>query len=650
MSGIDVLDVMFSKVFLISCDNLVCTCVIRVPSCKHQNRKFANTKTLLMFQFLISFLICVFSLATIAQNITHGPVIGAVTDSSARVYVRSNVAGLAEIEVDTNTSFTSPVSFADSIRTDLDNSVIINLTGLNDDTRYYMRIYVNQQLDSTTGSFMTFPVPGTADNFTFVFGSCLQNRDPHNMFQVMLEQNPRFFMQLGDFTYPDGNYGTDFPQVDSTLAGSYRDKYEYFNIEPLLQSVPLAYVYDDHDYVDNNSGRTTRSDDYNFQGPNGIETVVMDVPLHPQARRSAIKGYVDYFPGYEPVDTSEGLYHSFRFANVEVFFVDNRSARSPNNETLYYDSAEVDFPWTLDVLPGHSILGVSQMQWLKNGLLNSTADWKFIASGTTFNRALDILVQVGLAFQRIPMSVGSSASGTGMDLVLGFGDGWSGFPEDQDTLVNFVRRNELKNIIMLTGDTHTSAMDDGTNAGLPEFNSSCMTVKSSSIKLYHLVDSIGQSLLGQPAVLDSMWNKGGAGLGNTNYNPGFGRVEVFGSDSIRMCQIDSTGEIVMCWTMADGFQPTTFTDWGKTLNHPDLQVFPNPAENVLNIRLLTVDEHFGSATLRIFNTGGKLVYSEKLENATSAIVIDICDFPVGQYLLNISAESGVFNRQFGVAR
>ena len=259
---------------------------------------------------------------------------------------------------------------------------------------------------------------------------------------------------------------------------------------------------------------------------------------------------------------------------------------------MFYDSSSVDFPWTLNVPAGHSILGPQQMQWLKNGLLNSTADWKFIASGTTFNKAIDFLIQVGIAFQRIPMSLGSSGSGTGMDLVLGFGDGWSGFPEDQDTLINFVKRNELENIIMLTGDTHTSAMDDGTNAGLPEFNSSCMTVPSSSIKLYHLVDSIGQNLLGQASVLDSMWNKGGAGLGNINYNPGFGRVEIFGSDSIRMCQIDKYGDIVNCWTMKDGFQASTFTDWNETLNYPDLQVFPNPAEKNENLDPTLLETYF----------------------------------------------------------
>ena len=470
------------------------------------------------------------------------------------------------------------------------------------------------------------------------------------MFQLMSDEDPSFFLQLGDFTYPDHNHGANFPQTDSLLEASYRDKYEYYNIEPLLSHVPIDYLYDDHDYVDDNSGRDTRSDDYNFQGPNGIETVVLDIPLHPEARQSAIEGYIDYFPGYATIDTSEGLYHSFRFANVEVFFLDNRSARSPNNETFSYDSTDTQFPWSWEAPPGHTILGSTQMQWLKDGLTNSNAHWKFIASGTTFNRAIDLIMEVGIAFQRIQMNLAGSASGTGMDLTIGFGDGWAGFPEDQDTLVSFIKRNQIGNVVMLTGDTHTSAMDDGTNAGIPEFNSSCMTVSSGSIKLYHLVDSIGQNLLGQPAVLDSMWNKGGSGLGNTNFNPRFGRVEIFGNDSIRMCQIDKFGNTVMCWTMMDGFQPPTFTNWKEVLNHPAIQLYPNPASGYLNIDIELENLSSGEMEFRIFDVSGKLALQQSLSFEGKSSKIDVSKLSAGPYVLSVVADEVVMNKQFTIAR
>ena len=147
-----------------------------------------------MSKVLFSILFVLLTLYSVAQYITHGPVIGAVTDSSARIYLRSNISGLIYIEIDTDTSFSSSLTFSDSIRTDMDNSVIINLSGLNADTRYHMQFKINQQTDTATGSFFTFPAVNTIGNYTFVFGSCLQNLDPENMFQVMLDQDSRFFL------------------------------------------------------------------------------------------------------------------------------------------------------------------------------------------------------------------------------------------------------------------------------------------------------------------------------------------------------------------------------------------------------------------------------------------------------------------------
>jgi hypothetical protein len=95
-------------------------------------------------------------------------------------------------------------------------------------------------------------------------------------------------------------------------------------------------------------------------------------------------------------------------------------------------------------------------------------------------------------------------------------------------------------------------MDDGTNSGIPEFNSSAMGVDESKIRLYHVMDSVG-SLIGQPPVLDSLWNKGGSGLGNTNFHTSFGKVEIFGNDSVRMCIVDREGTVFNCWTFEDGF-------------------------------------------------------------------------------------------------
>ncbi|MGE0636477.1 MAG: alkaline phosphatase D family protein [Bacteroidia bacterium] len=581
---------------------------------------------LLVLTFSLSHL-----LTATAQNIVLGPVTGAVTHVSARIFIRSNQAGEVQVQLDTDAGFSNPLTFTDSIRTLKDTSAIISVNNLQASTLYYCRYFINQQQDTVISSFKTFPQPGAAADFSFAFGSCMKGADMTPLFSVMNAHQPDLFIQLGDFTYPDAE--DDFSEQFDLVTAAYHAKYSYPGITPVLRSTPLAYVYDDHDYADNNTSRNTQALDGSYTGPNGLETVLMDAPLGPHERINSINGWLDYFPGYSAVDTSEGLYHSFTIGNAEFFFLDNRSARSPNNEAFFYDSTDVSFPWEFSPPPGHTILGAQQMQWLLNGLENSTAKWKFLLSGTTFNKALKRIIRVGLGFQRNTLDIGGSG-GSGMTMATGFADGWPGFPADQDTLINFIRSNNIRNVILLSGDTHTSAMDDGTNSGIPEFNSSAMGVDESKVRLYHIMDSVG-SLIGQPPVLDSLWNKGGSGLGNTNFHTSFGKVEVFGNDSIRMCIVDREGTVFNCWTFEDGFV-AGLNETANTKKYNQLEVFPNPASAVMNIQF-TGFRPGADYSFTLYDISGKVVLTKE-DITTHTFTIDVSKLQAGNYLCTLTED------------
>jgi alkaline phosphatase D len=566
-----------------------------------------------------------------AQNILFGPVTGAVTNASARIFIRSNQAGEVQIALDTDPGFSSPLTYIDTIRTLKDTSAIINISGLQPATLYYCRFFINQQQDTIETSFKTFPQPGMAADFSFAFGSCMKGTDMTPLFSVMNAHQPDLFIQLGDFTYPDA--ADEFSEDFDFVTASYHAKYSYPGISTVLRSVPLAYVYDDHDYADNNTSKYTQALDATYAGPNGLETVLIDAPLGPNERSNSINGWLDYFPGYNAVDTSQGLYHRFTLGNAEFFFLDNRSSRSPNNEAFYYDSTDVSFPWKFLPPPGHTILGTEQMQWLLNGLENSTAKWKFLLSGTTFNKSLKRVINVGLGLQRNTLNIGGSG-GSGMTMATGFSDGWPGFPADQDTLINFIRSHNIRNVILLSGDTHTSAMDDGTNSGIPEFNSSAMGVDESKIRLYHIMDSVG-SLIGQPPVLDSLWNKGGNGLGNTNFHTSFGKVEVFGNDSIRMCIVDNEGTVFNCWTFEDGFVAGV-KETANTKKYNSLQVFPNPASALINIHFENIRPDV-NYIFSLYDISGKVVLAKSDIRATD-FTVDVSKLKSGNYLCTLTEE------------
>ena len=116
-----------------------------------------------------------------SQSIVAGPIVGAVTDSSANLLFITDVFAEGFIKISNQ-----PVLLNNGkINQDADasNSLIINFKGkdtinkinlfnldilLPNTTYYYLVSYGN---DEKTGSFKTFPEPNATSNLTFTFGS-----------------------------------------------------------------------------------------------------------------------------------------------------------------------------------------------------------------------------------------------------------------------------------------------------------------------------------------------------------------------------------------------------------------------------------------------------------------------------------------------
>lgn len=43
-------------------------------------------------------------------------------------------------------------------------------------------------------------------------------------------------------------------------------------------------------------------------------------------------------------------------------------------------------------------------------------------------------------------------------------DSWGGYSEEREEIANFLKEHEIENIVILAGDSHMIAMDDGTNS------------------------------------------------------------------------------------------------------------------------------------------------------------------------------------------
>jgi alkaline phosphatase D len=163
-------------------------------------------------------------------------------------------------------------------------------------------------------------------------------------------------------------------------------------LQKLLRATSVYAVWDDHEVI-NNFDRT------NALMPAGREAFFRYWPIdsHPLVTGTR----------------SHRLYRSFRWGNhLELFIIDTRQYRDPNR----------------DVEEDKTMLGEAQRNWLKDSLASSDATFKVIASSTT-------------------MGIES-------------GDGWTnsgnGYENELYDLFNHISSEEIKNVIVTSGDIHTA--------------------------------------------------------------------------------------------------------------------------------------------------------------------------------------------------
>lgn len=469
-------------------------------------------------------------------TITHGPIVGAVTEQSARMLVRVDTTATVQFQLDTDSTFANPITTAEvTAEPDSDFFAIVDVSGLQPDTKYYYRAVIDSAVQGDIGEFMTFPEPGAAGTYTFAFGACQQAFDDPlsnigNIFKRIAAEKPRFFLQLGDWTYPDTTdteqnptdyFNVDYRRVQLSYHGKYNPNYP---MNLLFKVAPLDYVYDDHDYSNDNSD--------------------MSYP----ARENSIRGYKAMFPHYPLANGNHGLWHKFTFGNADFFVLDTRTQRDPNINAY---QVRPDGKYVFTPGPDHLILqadpnidGELQMDWLIRELKASTATWKFVATTVPFNPSFSrSIVELALLFQGIegldPVPVEPEPLPAWYISVV-FSDMWGGFPHSVQRLVKAVTEAGIDNVIMLSGDSHTAAIDDGANSIFPEIMAGALDRTNSR-----------EVALAESFALHK-WNRGGQTLERNNFNNHYGRITIFGSDSVRLELVDEFGELITSYTVPAG--------------------------------------------------------------------------------------------------
>ncbi len=274
--------------------------------------------------------------ATIWEDmLTVGPLLGAVDHQTARIWYRTDATRAVRLRIATSEGAltTAPVLHYGYPKAEDDFTEVVTLSGLGPDQTWYYDLEIDGKR-SRAWSFRTAPAPGEPRRRRFAFGSCGKEA-LQPIFGPILAWEPEIFLFVGD-----NHYG------DTKDLNAQRSQYRWAHTVPvreaILHSASTLAVWDDHDYVGNNT-------DGNDAGK--------DV---------ALRVFQEYWANasYGTADTA-GIFSSWRSGDLAFFLLDDRYWRS---------------------VPSDSLLGTEQEAWLYAELAASDAMFKFIVDGSQFSQ------------------------------------------------------------------------------------------------------------------------------------------------------------------------------------------------------------------------------------------------------------------------
>lgn len=250
------------------------------------------------------------------------------------------------------------------------------------------------------GRFRTFAEG--PQSFRVAVGACAKTGSRHPVFKAIRAASPDLLLHVGDMHYED---------IAAPRPAAFREAYHRVHASPeqsaLFRAVPLAYMWDDHDYGPNNSSRAA-------PGQN--------------AAQRTYRTYVPHYPLPDARPTAP-VYQAFTLGRVRFLLTDLRSARTPNDAR--------------DAQP-RTMMGAAQKAWFK--------------------------AELAAARDRHPLVVWvSSVPWIAND--PGALDRWSGFPEERRELATYIDSIGMADrVAVVSGDAHMVALDDGANNhyGTPE--------------------------------------------------------------------------------------------------------------------------------------------------------------------------------------
>lgn len=357
-------------------------------------------------KFCLLIAVIILGFQAIAQNsIVSGPMLGPIELRDAKIWleVKPAVKTVALQYWKKGDSKKSTINYRGQLGNDF-NPVKFTIGGLDFNTTYEYQFIIDGKPSNAKGDFKTkdlWQYRKPAPDFSFLTGSCAYFNDPKfdrpgrsygrdsSIFEVMAREPASFMVWLGDNWY---TREVDYYSEWGLWNRASRDR-SLAVLQNFWKAMPHYATWDDHDFGPNNSGR---------------EYALKEVSR---------KVFMNYWANHSFGENGQGIYTSFTWGDVEIFFCDDRWWRS--SERLH-DSVNSK------PNPDKRMFGEQQMEWLKNALSASNAVFKIVVSGSQILNSLSIFDKLG------------------------------NFPIEYKELMDFLSANRVYGVVFLSGDRHHS--------------------------------------------------------------------------------------------------------------------------------------------------------------------------------------------------
>lgn len=341
-----------------------------------------------------------FTLQLRAQNPerTHlitGPVIGAVTSTTAKLWIAYKGNGLNLVSLmDTATQQIYTPTGLHRLNDRKGNTALtMDFTGLQPE-HIYKPVYALEIVNPHPRCLVRTLSDSTVKDFDFVAGSCsLLNTGftrivfpglAVGIFNTMRREKADFMLWLGDNVY---YFSKHYNSFQGMFTRNLRIRNEFVTLSDFLAAQPNYAIWDDHDYGWNDADKK--------------------FPL----KDTALAVFKGFWPNnYGETDTVRGNYFSYKYYDTEFFMTDDRYNRDPEGDTT------------------GAFLGRQQLEWLKVKLQQSTASFKFICIGS---QVLNDCY---------------------------YGESYAKYPVERNELLDFIALNKIPGVIFITGDKHYAEM------------------------------------------------------------------------------------------------------------------------------------------------------------------------------------------------